>query len=98
MRKGPECKNGISDRGLKQKQRGSERIKDLGDRRPIYVRKKRITSMIYRKTIELEIVKRAVGISSRLRRIRNWTLWRGRPPPKRKKKSCTEYEPDNWEH
>jgi hypothetical protein len=30
----------------------------------------------------MEIMKRAVGISSGLRRIRNWTLWRGRPPPK----------------
>jgi hypothetical protein len=53
MRKDPECKNGIRDRGLKQLQRGSKRIKDLGDRWLIYVRKKRTTSMIYRKTIEL---------------------------------------------
>jgi hypothetical protein len=30
-------------------------------------------------------LKQAVGISSRLRRIINWTLWRGRPPLKRKK-------------
>jgi hypothetical protein len=37
---------------------------------------------IYRKTIGLEVVKRAVGISSRLRKVRNWALWRGRPPPK----------------
>jgi hypothetical protein len=90
-RKGPECKNSIRDRGLKQQQRGSERKKDPGDRRSIYVRQKRITSLIYRNTIELEIVKRAVGISSRLRRVRKlrkWALWRGRPSPKRKKKTC----------
>jgi hypothetical protein len=31
MRKGPECVNDIRDRDLKQQQRGSERIKDLGD-------------------------------------------------------------------
>jgi hypothetical protein len=37
----------------------------------------RATSRIYRKTIGLEIVKRAVGISSGLRR--------GRPPQKQKK-------------
>jgi hypothetical protein len=73
MRKGPECKNDIRDRGLKQQQRGSERIKNLGDRRQIYVRNKRITSMIYRTSIEPEIMKRAVGISRGLRRIRNWT-------------------------
>jgi hypothetical protein len=91
MWKGPKFKKkSIRDRGLKEQQRGSERIKDQGDRRPIYVRKKRITSMIYRKTIELETVKRALEISSGLRRIRNWTLWRGRPPPKRKRRSCTE--------
>jgi hypothetical protein len=37
------------------------------------------------KTIRLEFVKQAVGISSELREITNWTLWRGRPPSKRKK-------------
>jgi hypothetical protein len=79
-RKDPECKNGIRDRGLKQQQRGSERKKDPGDRRPISVRKKRITSMIYRNTIELEIVKRAVGISiglRKIRKLRKWVLCRG---------------------
>jgi hypothetical protein len=30
-------------------------------------------------------VKRATGMSSALRKMRNWTLWRGRPPPKHKK-------------
>jgi hypothetical protein len=83
-RKGPECKNGIRHRVLKQ-QRGSERKKDPGDRRPIYMRKKRIISIIYRNTLELEIVRRAVGISSGLRKIRKlrkWAFWRGRPPPK----------------
>jgi hypothetical protein len=41
----------------------------------------------YRRAIRLETVKRAVGISSGLRKIRNWTLWRGRTPPKRKSTS-----------
>jgi hypothetical protein len=40
---------------------------------------------IFRKTIGLEIMKRAVRISSELQKIRDWTLWRG--PPK------TEEEP-----
>jgi hypothetical protein len=31
------------------------------------------------------IAKQIVGTLSGLRRIRNWTLWRGRPPPKRKR-------------
>jgi hypothetical protein len=45
----------------------------------------RTTSGVYRTTIGLEIVKRAKEVSSGLRRIRILTLWRGRPPPKRKK-------------
>jgi hypothetical protein len=45
----------------------------------------RIICGIYRKVIGLEIVKRAVGISSGSWKIRNWSLCRGRSPPKRKK-------------
>jgi hypothetical protein len=45
----------------------------------------RTTSRIYRKTIGLEIEKRAVRISSGMRKVTDWTLWRGRPPPKRKR-------------
>jgi hypothetical protein len=33
----------------------------------------------------LETAKQIVGTPSGLRKIRKWTLWRGRPPPKRKK-------------
>jgi hypothetical protein len=53
----------------------------------------RTTSGIYRKTIGLEIMNRAVGISSELRRIRNWTLWSGWPPPKWKKKLQVQQGP-----
>jgi hypothetical protein len=38
------------------------------------------------KTFRLQIVKRAKEVSSGLRRMRKWILWRGRPPPKCKKK------------
>jgi hypothetical protein len=51
------------------------------------------TSGVYKKTIGLEIVKRAVGLSSSLRRIRNGTLSRGRPHPKRKNKLQIQQEP-----
>jgi hypothetical protein len=44
-----------------------------------------MTSGIYRKAIGLEIVKWAVGSSSELRKIMDWTLWRGRTIPNRKK-------------
>jgi hypothetical protein len=50
------------------------------------LRSERTTNGIYRKTIGLEIVKRAVGISSGLRKIRNWTLWRGSTPSKSEEK------------
>jgi hypothetical protein len=39
-----------------------------------------------KKTLELEFVKRACGMSSGFRKIWKWTLWKGRPPPKRKRK------------
>jgi hypothetical protein len=38
-----------------------------------------------KKTLELEFVKRANGMPSRFRKIRKWTLWRGRPPPNKKR-------------
>jgi hypothetical protein len=38
-----------------------------------------------------KIMKQVVGTSSWLRRIRKWASWRGRPPPKQKrKKLCME--------
>jgi hypothetical protein len=42
------------------------------------------------KTFRLQIVKQTKAVSSGLRRIRKWILWRGRPPPKCKKKLHTE--------
>jgi hypothetical protein len=49
----------------------------------------RKTSGINRKTIRGKIAKQVVGTSGGLRRMMDWTLWRGRPPPKRKKKLHT---------
>jgi hypothetical protein len=49
----------------------SGQLSPLDRREPAY--------KILKKTNVLEIVKRAVGISSGLQRIRNWALWRGRP-------------------
>jgi hypothetical protein len=37
-------------------------------------------------TLELEVVKLAVGVSIRLRKMCDWTLWRGWPPPKLNKR------------
>jgi hypothetical protein len=59
----------------------------------------RTTSGIYRKTIGLEIVKRAVRISSELRKMRDWTLWRGRSTPESKIKAWALWSgrhPPKW--
>jgi hypothetical protein len=45
----------------------------------------RTTSGIYRMITGMEIVKRAVRISSGMWKVTDWTLWRGQPPPKRKR-------------
>jgi hypothetical protein len=83
--KGPECNYGIRDRGLKQKLQGSKGIKDIGGRLPLCPRNERTSSWIYRKTIDsLEIAKQNAGSYDASREIKDWTLWRGRPPPKRK--------------
>jgi hypothetical protein len=47
----------------------------------------RASGRILGKPIGLEIVKRAVRISSGLRKTNVWTLWRVRPPPKRKQET-----------
>jgi hypothetical protein len=53
----------------------------------------RKTRWVYRTTIGMKMVKQVVGTSRRLRKIRKWVLWRGRPPPKRKKECQVEREP-----
>jgi hypothetical protein len=66
----PEGINGIRNRDLKnQKHLGKERTSDR----------------IFRKAIELEIAKRTAGYSVRIRKTSDWTLWKGRPPPKQNK-------------
>jgi hypothetical protein len=50
-----------------------------------YLRRERTPGRIFGKTIGLEIAKRIAGSSVGFRTIRDWTLWRGRPPTKEKK-------------
>jgi hypothetical protein len=52
-------------------------LSPLGRRGPTY--------KIFEKTLELESVKQAKGMPSELQTSKHWILWRGRPPPKRKK-------------
>jgi hypothetical protein len=56
----------------------------------LHLGSKRISGGIYTKALMLEIVKQAVGISSRLQKVRDWTLWRGQPILKRKMRLHTE--------
>jgi hypothetical protein len=64
----------------------TKRINNPGTRRQLLLKIKRISEEFDRKAFGLEFVKRATGMSSGLREMRNWALCRCRPPPKRKKK------------
>jgi hypothetical protein len=74
-----ESSNGIRDRDLKEQLR-------LGS--------KRTFNKTVRKTFGLEVTKPAVQFPIGLQKMSDWTLWRGRPPQKRKKRLYTEQEPD----
>jgi hypothetical protein len=75
-----------------------KRVKDLGGGRPRYLRKRDLKKLqlestgnldtTFNKTMRLEIAKRIARSTVGMPKIRNWTLWRGRPPPKRKKKTA----------
>jgi hypothetical protein len=54
-------------------------VSPLGRRGPTY--------KILKKTLELELAKQAKVMRSELQRSKHWTLWKSRPPPKRKKSS-----------
>jgi hypothetical protein len=59
--------------------------KDLGcGRQYLRLRSMGKGDEIYRKTIRLDIGKQ--NASARMWNIKDWTLWRGRPPPKRLKR------------
>jgi hypothetical protein len=63
-------------------------IKDLGGRLPLCPRKERTSSWTYRKTIDsVKIAKQKPGSYAASRKIKDWTLWKGRPPPQNEKKN-----------
>jgi hypothetical protein len=93
-RKGPECNTGIRDRRLRQQLQGRNLVEDLGGGQLRYLKNVEVESMAnfymnFTKTARLEIAKRIIGSSVGLRQDKDWTLWRGRPPPKRKKLNST---------
>jgi hypothetical protein len=56
-------------------------IKDPGTRQQLHLKVERTSDGFDRKAFELEFIKRAARMSSRLWKVRNWALWRGQPPP-----------------
>jgi hypothetical protein len=93
-------------KNLQMHHEGRRATKDVGSKRPLYLRKKRMitigiggwssgqlsplgrggpTYKTLKNILELEFVKRANRMSSRLQRIMDWTLCRGRPPQKGKR-------------
>jgi hypothetical protein len=82
------------------KQQGVNGVKDLGGGRPRCLRKQDLKKLQLESTGNLnatlttrrEIAKRIIS-STATEIINIWTLWRGRPPPKRKKGPHTEQEP-----
>jgi hypothetical protein len=59
-------------------------IRIQGLQKQLYLRSEKTSGRIFEKTIGLKIANCIVGSSVRLRKIRNWTLWRGWPPVKQK--------------
>jgi hypothetical protein len=59
------------------RQEGNNATRNLDFKEQLRFGNERTTSGVYRTTIRLEIVKRAVRISNGLQRIRNLTEWRG---------------------
>jgi hypothetical protein len=80
LRKRPECNSGLRNAFL------SQQLRDPDTCRQLRLRIKKTSNEIFGE----KIAKRVVGISCRLQRIKKRTLWRGRPPPKRKKRLHTE--------
>jgi hypothetical protein len=88
----PKCKSGIRDRGIKRQHlrlRGKAGITEPRTRWQKRLKSKRTTSEFDRYALGVEFIKQTNETSNWLGRLRIWTLWRGRPPPKRKKKLRT---------
>jgi hypothetical protein len=91
-RKDPECNNGIKDRGarrqlhLRKKRTTSNGIRGRSRRQELRLGSVKILYETLGQILDLEDVKRAVGISIGLRKVSDWTMWGSRYPLKRKKR------------
>jgi hypothetical protein len=75
-------------RGQTMSREGTNASRNRGFKEQLRFGNVRKTRWLYRTTIGMKMLKQVVGTSSGLRRIRQWTLWMDRPPPKWKTKSC----------
>jgi hypothetical protein len=75
-------------------------IKDSGTRWQLRLKIERTSDGFNRKTSGLQFKKQAARISSRLQQIRNWTVWRGHPPPNLEilLAALVQRQPDIWDH
>jgi hypothetical protein len=99
MRKGSGCENGIRRRDVKvlppmrKERKSTNGIKGWSAGQRSHLESGGTPSKYPYKIFGGKIAKQVVGTSRKLRKIRKWVLWIGRPPPKRKKKFQVEREP-----
>jgi hypothetical protein len=80
---------------------GSTGVRNLRTIRRLHLGNERTAGRIFGETFKLEVAKRIAGYSVGLRKITVWTVWGGRPPPKRKQNLLAALafrEPVIWEH
>jgi hypothetical protein len=75
--------------------RGTKRMKNQGTRQQLCLKIESTSEEFVRKAFGLEFVKWETGMPSGLRKMRNCTLWRGRPPPKWEEKKLLGLGPEN---
>jgi hypothetical protein len=98
MRKDPECNSGMKRRDVREPphlrtwRKIASSIEGMNRREQPRLECIGKCSEIFWKTFRLDILKRANEISSRLQKVRKWTLWRGRLPPKQKKELQVQQE------
>jgi hypothetical protein len=77
-------KGGTGEKRRRTRPEFNNGIRDKGARQHIILEKKTHNEAI-RKSLQREIAKLIFESSIRLRRPSDWTLWKCRPPPKRKR-------------
>jgi hypothetical protein len=75
------------------------KIKDEDLKEQLHSRTKKIFGRLGKKTVALQMVReiRIVGSSIGLQEVGDWTFWKVRQPPKRKKAQKTSGEPESME-